>query len=124
MGFLSKFLKFNGTVVVGGATFTAYQYPELRRNPQQLLQAMVRGGRCGVTGCMMAADYLRADQITPEVHETASVRMYRCFRQNGGPYIKLGQMLGQLDQLVPPEYVKTFEPMLMHAPKTSYEDVV
>ena len=32
-------------------------------------------------------------------------------------------MLGQLDQLVPPEYVRTFEPMLMHAPRTSYEDV-
>ena len=32
-------------------------------------------------------------------------------------------MLGQLDQLVPPEYIRTFEPMLMHAPRTSFEDV-
>ena len=32
-------------------------------------------------------------------------------------------MVGQLDQLVPPQYVKNFEPMLMQAPKTAYADV-
>ena len=32
-------------------------------------------------------------------------------------------MVGQLDQLIPPEYVVSFEPMLMQAPKTSFEDV-
>lgn len=31
--------------------------------------------------------------------------------------------MGQLDQLIPEEYVTAFEPMLMQAPKTSYEDV-
>jgi len=34
MGFLSKFLKVNGTVFVGGIGFTAYSYPELRSNPK------------------------------------------------------------------------------------------
>jgi len=32
-------------------------------------------------------------------------------------------MMGQLDQLIPEEYVTAFEPMLMQAPKTSFEDV-
>ena len=32
-------------------------------------------------------------------------------------------MFGQLEALVPPEYIKTFEPMCMRAPTTSYEDV-
>lgn len=49
--------------------------------------------------------------------------MYDCFCKNGGPYIKLGQMVGQLDNLLPKQYIKTFEPMLMQAPKTSYEDI-
>ena len=32
-------------------------------------------------------------------------------------------MFGQLEALVPPEYIKTFEPMCMRAPTTSFEDV-
>ena len=32
-------------------------------------------------------------------------------------------MVGQLYQLVPPEYVVSFAPMLMQAPKSSFEDV-
>jgi predicted unusual protein kinase regulating ubiquinone biosynthesis (AarF/ABC1/UbiB family) len=58
---------------------------------------MVRGGRCGVTAGLMAVDYLRVKEITEDVHLRASQRMYNCFCKNGGPYIKLGQMVGQLD---------------------------
>lgn len=94
MGLLSKMLKVNGTVLVGGAAFTGYQYPELRKNPGQLLHAMVRGARCGWTGVVMATDYLRATEITSDTHKKASMRMYDCFVKNGGPYIKLGQMFG------------------------------
>lgn len=90
MGLLSKMVKFNGAVIVGGTAFTAYQYPELRKNPGQLFHAMVRGARCGAAGCMMATDYLLAKEITSEVHTKASQRMYECFKINGGPYIKLG----------------------------------
>ena len=32
-------------------------------------------------------------------------------------------MMGQLDNLVPHEYIEAFEPMLMQAPKTKYSDV-
>ena len=31
--------------------------------------------------------------------------------------------MGQLDNLVPKEYIVSFEPMLMQAPKTKYADV-
>ena len=71
-------------------------------------------------------DYLIAmkrDEINSQTHAKASDRMYQCFVTNGGPYIKFGQMLGQLDQLIPIEYINAFEPMLMQAPKTSYKDV-
>jgi len=32
-------------------------------------------------------------------------------------------MFGQLQQLVPEEYIETFEPMCMQAPRTKFEDV-
>jgi aarF domain-containing kinase len=46
--------------------------------------------------------------------------MYECFSKNAGPYIKLGQMVGQLQMLLPQEYLDTFEPMCMQAPRTPY----
>lgn len=72
MGLLSKIVKVNGVVLVGGAAFTGYQYPELRKNPGQLAHAMFRGGRCGLTAVLMASDYLRAKEITEDVHLQAS----------------------------------------------------
>ena len=58
---------------------------------------MIRGGRCATTAFLMAYDYLSAEEICSKTHETASMRMYECFCKNGGPYIKMGQMVGQLD---------------------------
>ncbi|MCD7452489.1 hypothetical protein HAX54_017028 [Datura stramonium] len=46
-----------------------------------------------------------------------------CFR-NGGIYIKLGQHLGQLEYLVPEEYVRIMrESMLNRCPHSSYDQV-
>ena len=85
---------------------------------------MRRGLRCVTTGTMMATDYLRVkDNITSETHYKAANRMLQMFCNNGGPYIKLGQVFGQLDQLVPAEYVEVFEPMLMAAPFSDFRDV-
>jgi len=90
MGILSKLLKVNGTVFVGGTGLTFYYYPELRTNPAQVGHAMVRGGRTGYTGAMMAQDYLSAKEITSETHKLASGRLYDCMCKNSGTYIKLG----------------------------------
>lgn len=49
--------------------------------------------------------------------------MFEMFCANGGPYIKLGQMFGQLEQIMPQEYVIAFEPMCMRAPTTKFDDV-
>jgi len=58
MGLLSKFFKLNGLVFAGGTGVTMYNYPELRKEPGQLVKAMLRGMRCATTGTMMAYDYL------------------------------------------------------------------
>jgi predicted unusual protein kinase regulating ubiquinone biosynthesis (AarF/ABC1/UbiB family) len=49
--------------------------------------------------------------------------MYECFALNAGPYIKLGQMVGQLHMLLPQEYLDTFEPMCMQAPRTAFSEI-
>jgi aarF domain-containing kinase len=114
----------NSSIVVGGAGFTFYSYPELRRDPAQLWHAMTRGLAMITTGSLMAKDYKQAgENITSEVHYKAANRMFKTFCANGGPYIKLGQMFGQLQNLVPDEYCEVFEPMCMKAPKTKFDDV-
>lgn len=124
MPIFKRILQLNATVGSCGALFTAYKYPELRKEPKQLVLAAVRGVR-SVTACsLMAMDYVRAgDNITSETHYKAASRLYDCFCKNGGPYIKLGQLFGQLQSLVPDEYLEVFEPMCMKAPTTPFPDV-
>ncbi|KAH0664093.1 hypothetical protein KY284_029024 [Solanum tuberosum] len=59
-----------------------------------------------------------------EVHMRGARRLEElCFR-NGGIYIKLGQHLGQLEYLVPEEYVRIMrESMLNKCPHSSYDQV-
>lgn len=91
MPILRKLLKLNAAGLAGGAAFTAYYYPELRKDPQQLYSAMRRGLRVITTGAMMVKDYKAAgSNITSETHYTAAKRMFECFCDNGGPYIKMG----------------------------------
>jgi hypothetical protein len=46
-------------IFICGVSFTAYQYPELRREPKQLFYAMIRGLRCVYAGFGMAKEYLQ-----------------------------------------------------------------
>ncbi|KAK8473901.1 hypothetical protein V6N13_033190 [Hibiscus sabdariffa] len=63
-------------------------------------------------------------KIKHEVHLRSARKLQElCFR-NGGIYIKLGQHIGQLEYLVPQEYVITMrESMLNKCPVSSYDQV-
>ncbi|MBA0786065.1 hypothetical protein Gotri_025149 [Gossypium trilobum] len=63
-------------------------------------------------------------KIKHEVHLRSARKLQElCFR-NGGIYIKLGQHIGQLEYLVPQEYVLTMrESMLNKCPVSSYDQV-
>ncbi|MBA0868661.1 hypothetical protein Goshw_017111 [Gossypium schwendimanii] len=63
-------------------------------------------------------------KIKHEVHLRSARKLQElCFR-NGGIYIKLGQHVGQLEYLVPQEYVLTMrESMLNKCPVSSYDQV-
>ncbi|XP_021295598.1 putative ABC1 protein At2g40090 [Herrania umbratica] len=63
-------------------------------------------------------------KVKHEVHLRSARKLQElCFR-NGGIYIKLGQHIGQLEYLVPQEYVHTMrESMLNRCPVSSYDQV-
>lgn len=63
MGIISKYLKFQCLLFVGGATLTAYSYPELRREPRELMHAMFRGMRVVKAGSLMAMDYINVNIV-------------------------------------------------------------
>ncbi|XP_068330605.1 putative ABC1 protein At2g40090 [Pyrus communis] len=59
-----------------------------------------------------------------EVHLRSALKLQELCFKNGGIYIKLGQHIGQLEYLVPQEYVQTMrESMLNKCPVSSYEQV-
>ncbi|GAQ84896.1 ABC transporter-like protein [Klebsormidium nitens] len=64
------------------------------------------------------------ERIKHECHERCADRLQKLFFKNGGTYIKLGQHVGQLDYLLPEEYVRIMrESMLDKCPVSTYEQI-
>ncbi|PQQ13980.1 putative ABC1 protein [Prunus yedoensis var. nudiflora] len=64
------------------------------------------------------------EKTKQEVHLRSARKLQELCFSNGGIYIKLGQHLGQLEYLVPQEYVQTMrDSMLNKCPVSSYEQV-
>lgn len=70
------------------------------------------------------------DKQTPEykaeksrTHTIASEKLLELICINKGVYIKVGQHIGSLDYLLPPEYVKTMKVLHSNAPKNPVEDL-
>ncbi|KAF7830952.1 putative ABC1 protein [Senna tora] len=62
--------------------------------------------------------------VKHEVHLRSARKLQELCFKNGGVYIKLGQHIGQLEYLVPQEYVQTMrESMLNKCPVSSYDQV-
>ncbi|KAH7548367.1 hypothetical protein JRO89_XS14G0109300 [Xanthoceras sorbifolium] len=63
-------------------------------------------------------------KVKHEVHLRSARKLQELCFKNGGIYIKLGQHIGQLEYLVPEEYVQTMrECMLNKCPVSSYDQV-
>lgn len=74
--------------------------------------------------------YKEWDKTSPEykaerncAHTLAADKLLKLICTNKGVYIKVGQHIGSLDYLLPPEYVKTMKVLHSNAPKNSVEDV-
>lgn len=70
------------------------------------------------------------DKSTPEykleksrAHTIAASKLLDLICTNKGVYIKVGQHIGSLDYLLPPEYVKTMKVLHSSAPKNPVEDL-
>ena len=82
----------------------------------------VRCGRCVVTagGCLL--DYSSGLPMK-EAHARASHRLRECLQANRGLYIKVGQHLGVLDYVLPPEYLDAMSCFYDAAPQSSWTSV-
>ena len=58
-----------------------------------------------------------------KAHEIAAAKLLKLICINKGVYIKVGQHIGSLDYLLPPEYVKTMKVLHSEAPKNDVEDL-
>ncbi|KAJ0661645.1 putative UbiB domain, protein kinase-like domain superfamily [Helianthus annuus] len=95
----------------------------------------VRLFRLSVTAATIAFDYeyslwglpedgIERTRVKHEVHTRSARRLEELCFKNGGIYIKLGQHIGQLEYLVPQEYINTLrESMLNRCPTSSYDQV-
>ncbi|KAG9453997.1 hypothetical protein H6P81_006901 [Aristolochia fimbriata] len=94
----------------------------------------VRLFRDTYTAAMIAFDYEYSLLGLPEgpeklkvkhkVHTRCARRLQELCFQNGGIYIKLGQHIGQLEYLIPEEYVQTMRAsMLNRCPVSTYDQV-
>ncbi|KAK9153512.1 hypothetical protein Sjap_000992 [Stephania japonica] len=125
-----------GTALGGGAAAAAISTSD---NPATALKVCttvpLRLVRDSFTAAAIAFDYeysllglaegsAERAEVKRECHRRGAERLRElCFR-NGGIYIKLGQHIGQLEYLVPEEYVQTMRAsMLNRCPVSSYEQV-
>lgn len=133
MSALARIVRVSKYLAVGGAT--AGTVALLHNNDYDVSTiGLVRFGRAAFAVGAIAIDYkisLRGvDQESPEaldlwstVHQRSADRLLKLCSTNGGVFIKVGQHIGALDYIVPPEYCSTLKVLHSHAPKSSLEDV-
>lgn len=66
---------------------------------------------------------LRKNGINEESHDYSAKKLYTCFQKNGGSYVKLGQIITQLEHIIPQAYVRELEPLCQECDTSSFETV-
>lgn len=62
-------------------------------------------------------------ELKSRTHTLAAEKLLQLICTNKGVYIKVGQHIGSLDYLLPPEYVQTMKVLHSDAPKNPVEDL-
>lgn len=128
---------FGGTFVGLGALgyFSLGWDTDFSRTLNVLWALPLRLGRDALTAATIAIDYeyslwglpegsIERTRAKHEVHLRCANRLQQLCFQNGGIYIKLGQHIGQLEYLIPEEYVLVMRAsMLNKCPVSSYAQV-
>eukprot|EP00878_Enallax_costatus_P022583 GHUV01023973.1.p1 GENE.GHUV01023973.1~~GHUV01023973.1.p1 ORF type:complete len:213 (+),score=58.02 GHUV01023973.1:171-809(+) len=119
-----------------GAAYWAYQSEEVAEHARLAYLIPTRLARDVAIAVSIVADYKttlnnvpagdpegRQQQLSA-CHKRNADRLLKLCFDNGGIYIKLGQHIGQLDHLLPEEYVLTMrQHMLDKCPVSSYSEV-
>ncbi|KAF3433445.1 hypothetical protein FNV43_RR24547 [Rhamnella rubrinervis] len=124
------------TAVFGGAAAATVAVSDDPSTVLKLYTAVpVRLIRDSITAASIAFDYeyslwglaegsIERSSVKHEVHLRSARKLQELCFKNGGIYIKIGQHIGQLEYLVPQEYVQTMrESMLNKCPVSSYDQV-
>ncbi|KAF2363780.1 UbiB domain [Trinorchestia longiramus] len=96
----------------------------------------VRFGRAAFAVGCIAVDYKRTlysgqldahslnyNKVKSEVHQRSAETLLDLCCVNGGAFVKIGQHLGSLEYLLPPEYVRTLRVLHSRAPTSDLESV-
>ncbi|KAL3235273.1 hypothetical protein RNJ44_00032 [Nakaseomyces bracarensis] len=63
------------------------------------------------------------DENLSKCHLTAAKITLRALEKNGGVFIKLGQHIGAMTYILPPEWTQTMVPLQDHCPESSLEEI-
>ncbi|XP_055016353.1 aarF domain-containing protein kinase 1 isoform X2 [Boleophthalmus pectinirostris] len=96
--------------------------------------SVVRFGRAAATTFLISYDYLTAFkhvkndteeywELKSKVHKRSAERLRDLCCANRGTFIKVGQHLGALDYLLPPEYTSTLKILHSRAPQSSMQEI-
>ncbi|KAK7904883.1 hypothetical protein WMY93_017490 [Mugilogobius chulae] len=96
--------------------------------------SVVRFGRAAATTFLISYDYLTAFrhvennteeywELKSKVHQRSAERLRDLCCANRGTFIKVGQHLGALDYLLPPEYTSTLKVLHSRAPQSSMQEI-
>lgn len=131
----AKFAAATTAILGGAAAATVATSDDPSRTLKLYTAVPVRLFRDTVTAASIAFDYEYSlwglaeesderSRVKHEVHLRSARKLQELCFKNGGIYIKLGQHIGQLEYLVPQEYVQTMrESMLNKCPVSSYDQV-
>ncbi|CAK9809304.1 AarF domain-containing kinase 1 [Anthophora plagiata] len=128
-----KFLKRATLGIIGLGTLAS-----LRANEYDLGSiGIVRLGRAAITVFIIGRHYkteLYGSNLNPntqeylelksKAHKYGAQKLLELCCANKGVYIKVGQHIGALDYLLPPEYVSTMRVLHSSAPQSSFKDIL
>ena len=123
MGRWMRSVLLGGTALYGGICGFTYCKTDGKLTPYRMLIAQIRSFRIGMMGMRMGLVYKFSGKSKKDKHAEAAAIMKETFKQNGGLYIKLGQLIATLDILVPDEYVAAFRDMFQNAPTSEFKEV-
>ncbi|XP_071972872.1 aarF domain-containing protein kinase 1 isoform X2 [Engystomops pustulosus] len=132
-GMMTGTVRLASLVTAGLATSGCFIYATQSWDPNDF--GVVRIGRAVLTTAAVTCDYLITLRNTPpatqeydflksEVHARSARRLLDLCCSNRGTYIKVGQHLGALKYLLPPEYTSTLSVLHSRAPSTPLPDVL